>query len=114
MKGAASPAAVGVDVGCGMAAVRTSLKAADLPDSLHGLRSELERAIPVGFHQHRDPIDRPDDKRFWEEFHQLTPAVKDLFDKARKQLGTRGRRNHFIVLCIDTAPRRRMHPPSAI
>src|SRR6202165_2753608 len=48
MKGAASPAAVGVDIGCGMAAVRTSLSASDLPDSLHGLRSELERAIPVG------------------------------------------------------------------
>src|SRR5690242_5696285 len=48
MKGAVSPAAVGVDIGCGMAAVRTSLSASDLPDSLHGLRSELERAIPVG------------------------------------------------------------------
>ncbi len=105
MKGAVSPAAVGVDVGCGMAAVRTSLKAADLPDNLHGLRSELERAIPVGFHQHRDPIDRPDDKRFWEEFHQLTPAVKDLFDKARKQLGTLGGGNHFIELCLDTDER---------
>src|SRR6202158_1054795 len=42
MKGAVSPAAVGVDVGCGMAAVRTSLSAKDLPDSLHGLRSEIE------------------------------------------------------------------------
>jgi tRNA-splicing ligase RtcB len=105
MKGAVSPAAVGVDIGCGMAAVRTSLSAQDLPDSLHGLRSELERAIPVGFHQHRDPIDRPDDKRFWEEFHQLTPAVKDLFDKARKQLGTLGGGNHFIELCLDTDER---------
>jgi tRNA-splicing ligase RtcB len=105
MKGAVSPAAVGVDIGCGMAAVRTSLKAADLPDNLRGLRSELERAIPVGFHQHRDPIDRPDDKRFWEEFHQLTPAVKDLFDKARKQLGTLGGGNHFIELCLDTDER---------
>jgi tRNA-splicing ligase RtcB len=105
MKGAVSPAAVGVDIGCGMAAVRTSLSAENLPDSLHGLRSELERAIPVGFHQHRDPIDRPGDKRFWEEFHQLTPAVKDLSDKARKQLGTLGGGNHFIELCLDTDER---------
>jgi tRNA-splicing ligase RtcB len=105
MKGAVSPAAVGVDIGCGMAAVRTSLKAADLPDNLHALRSELERVIPVGFHQHRDPIDRPEDRKFWDEFHQLTPAVKDLFDKARKQLGTLGGGNHFIELCLDTDER---------
>src|SRR5689334_14511403 len=59
MKGAVSPAAVGVDIGCGMAAVRTNLRAADLPDNLHRLRSALERAIPVGFDQHKTPIDRP-------------------------------------------------------
>src|SRR4051812_22416772 len=52
MKGAVSPAAVGVDIGCGMAAVRTSLGAADLPDDLRGIRRELERTIPVGFNQH--------------------------------------------------------------
>src|SRR5512140_2875046 len=62
MKGAVSPAAVGVDIGCGMAAVRTSLSAGDLPDSLHGLRSEIERAIPVGFSEHRDAIDRREDR----------------------------------------------------
>src|SRR5881296_4058032 len=49
MKGAVSPAAVGVDIGCGMAAVKTSLTASRLPDDLGGLRSEIERAIPVGF-----------------------------------------------------------------
>src|SRR5215468_8382564 len=54
MRGAVSPAAVGVDIGCGMAAVRTSLRAGDLPDDLSGIRRELERAIPVGFNQHRD------------------------------------------------------------
>src|SRR5213595_2465912 len=47
MKGAVSPAAVGVDIGCGVGAVRSSLTANDLPDSLHSLRSEIERAIPV-------------------------------------------------------------------
>src|SRR3954447_17421299 len=47
MKDAVSPAAVGVDIGCGMGAVRTNLVASDLPDSLRRLRSDLEAAVPV-------------------------------------------------------------------
>jgi tRNA-splicing ligase RtcB len=105
MKGAVSPAAVGVDIGCGMAAVRTSLTAGDLPDDLRGIRRELERTIPVGFNQHRDAVERPQDKEFWDEFHQLTPAVKDLLPKARRQLGTLGGGNHFIELCLDSEDR---------
>src|SRR5256714_13617057 len=105
MKGGVSPAAVGVDVGCGVGAVKTSLTAKDLPDDLRAWRSALERAIPVGFNEHRDPIDRPQDKPFWEEFRLLTPAVKDLMGKARKQLGTLGGGNHFIELCLDTEDR---------
>jgi tRNA-splicing ligase RtcB len=105
MKGAVSPAAVGVDVGCGVGAVRSSLTARDLPDDLRPWRNALERAIPVGFHEHRDPIERPQDKAFWDEFHELTPAVKDLVGKARKQLGTLGGGNHFIELCLDTDDR---------
>ncbi len=101
MKDAVSPAAVGVDIGCGMAAVRTSLHARDLPDSLHGLRSEIERAIPVGFNGHDDAIDRPQDRELWREFALLSPAVRDLHGKARKQLGTLGGGNHFIELCLD-------------
>jgi tRNA-splicing ligase RtcB (3'-phosphate/5'-hydroxy nucleic acid ligase) len=104
MKGAVSPAAVGVDIGCGVGAVRTSLRANDLPD-LRQWRNALERAIPVGFNEHRDPIERPQDKAFWDEFHHLTPAVKDLLHKARKQLGTLGGGNHFIELCLDTEDR---------
>src|SRR5437764_1698770 len=57
MKGAVSPAAVGVDIGCGVGAVRTSLTASDLPDNLHGLRRAVEQAIPVGFNEHRDPVE---------------------------------------------------------
>ena len=57
MKGAVSPAAVGVDVGCGVGAVRTSLSAGDLPDDLRAWRGALERAIPVGFHEHRNAVD---------------------------------------------------------
>ncbi|TMB25853.1 MAG: hypothetical protein E6J61_23225 [Deltaproteobacteria bacterium] len=64
---------------CGMAAVQTSLTSHDLPDSLHGLRSEIERAIPVGFESHKRPLDRREDRKLWEEFADLTPAVKDLW-----------------------------------
>src|SRR5437016_14326641 len=53
MRDAVSPAAVGVDIGCGMTAVRTSLTAEDLPDDLSRLRSRLEAALPVGPSQHR-------------------------------------------------------------
>ena len=48
-KGAIVPAAVGVDIGCGMMAVQTTLKASDLPESLSALRSKIERAVPHGF-----------------------------------------------------------------
>jgi tRNA-splicing ligase RtcB (3'-phosphate/5'-hydroxy nucleic acid ligase) len=100
MKGAVSPAAVGVDIGCGMAALQTSLTSHDLPDSLHGLRSEVERAIPVGFEQHRRPVQG--DPELWKGFQELTPAVRDLESKARHQLGTLGGGNHFLELCLDT------------
>src|SRR5437016_13205132 len=63
MKDAVAPAAVDVDIGCGMAAVKTSLHASDLPDDLRGMRSQIERTIPVGFHEHRDAIERPQDER---------------------------------------------------
>ena len=107
MRGAVSPAAVGVDIGCGMGAVRTSLTAADLPESLRGIRSDLESAIPVGFAAHDEPV-RPDDPRLrsdvsslLEGFDALDPAVKDLRGRAGKQLGTLGGGNHFIELCVD-------------
>ncbi len=56
MKGAVAPAAVGVDIGCGMAAQRTNLTSKQLPESLRALRSDVERTIPVGFSQHDDPV----------------------------------------------------------
>jgi len=103
MKDALSPAAVGVDIGCGVAAVRTSLTAGDLPDSLAGLRSEIERAIPVGFEQHRKAVQS--EPELWRDFQELTPAVRDLETKARHQLGTLGGGNHFLELCLDTEDR---------
>src|SRR2546426_12276338 len=99
MKGALSPAAVGVDIGCGLAAVRSSLTASDLPDSLAGLRSEIERAIPVGFEQHKRPVEG--DPALWRDFQDLTSAVRDLESKARHQLGALGGGDHLLELCLD-------------
>src|SRR5881392_3355420 len=67
MKGAVAPAAVGVDIGCGMAAQRTSLLAKDLPDSLKDLRLAVEAAIPVGFNDHKHAAG-PSEHALWEEW----------------------------------------------
>jgi len=102
MKDAISPAAVGVDIGCGMAAVKTSLKASDLPDSLQLLRHRIEKAIPVGFEAHEHVTKYAEKHRLWKEFHNLHEKVQDLLGKARKQMGTLGGGNHFIEVCLDT------------
>ncbi|NUQ78831.1 MAG: RtcB family protein [Polyangiaceae bacterium] len=102
MRGAVSPAAVGVDIGCGMGAVRTNLRATDLPDSLRALRSDLEESIPVGFAGHDEPVKTTKAADLWASFESLTPQVQGLFGKARQQLGTLGGGNHFIELCLDT------------
>ncbi|MBW4722220.1 RtcB family protein [Saccharothrix obliqua] len=101
LKDAVSPAAVGVDIGCGMTAVRTSLSADDLPASLGPLRSALEAAVPVGFAMHREPVVGRD--AFWDGFDRLTPTLK--LDKALRQVGTLGGGNHFLEVCLDTAGR---------
>jgi tRNA-splicing ligase RtcB len=102
MRGAVSPAAVGVDIGCGMGAVRTNLRATDLPDSLRTLRSDLEESIPVGFAGHDAPVLTTKTSELWASFGELTPQVQGLFGKAQQQLGTLGGGNHFIELCLDT------------
>lgn len=110
MKGAVSPAAVGVDIGCGMAAVRTSLTASELPDSLHRLRSALESAIPVGNGpggSHREVVKSeahdPLDRAIAELLAQAPATVSN--SPAARQLGTLGGGNHFIELCLDTEQR---------
>lgn len=101
MKGAVCPAAVGVDIGCGMAAVKTNLTSHDLPDSLVELRSNIESAIPVGPNGHdNDAYARG--FTLWDEFKTLSPKVQDKLGTATKQLGTLGGGNHFIELCLDT------------
>lgn len=105
MKDAISPAAVGVDIGCGMGAIRTNLKAEQLPDSLHELRSSVERAIPVGFNEHKKPKVQSRNNALFEEFRSLHKKVLDLESKAVHQCGTLGGGNHFIELCLDTEDR---------
>jgi tRNA-splicing ligase RtcB (3'-phosphate/5'-hydroxy nucleic acid ligase) len=102
MKGAVSPAAVGVDIGCGMAAVKTDLRARDLPDDLKGIRSDIEAAIPVGFDGHDELAPGVDGSSLWARFAELTPEVQSRVGKARSQMGTLGGGNHFIELCLDT------------
>ncbi|AZQ72288.1 RtcB family protein [Streptomyces luteoverticillatus] len=109
MRGAVCPAAVGVDIGCGMSAVKTSLTANDLPGDLSRLRSKIEEAIPVGFAMHDDPVDPRrlhglptagwDD--FWGRFDGVAEAVKFRQGRAVKQMGTLGSGNHFVEFCLD-------------
>lgn len=105
MKDAVAPAAVGVDIGCGMAAVQTNLTASHLPDSLTLLRHRVEQAIPVGFGSHSKVVKFAEKHRLFKEFRQLHGKVQDRLATARKQLGTLGGGNHFIELCLDTKQR---------
>lgn len=115
-KGAVIPAAVGVDIGCGMMAARTSLVASDLPDNLAGIRSAIEAAVP-----HGRSAGRRRDKGSWgeppaavvdawanlaERFGRIVakyPRLKNA--NTVVHLGTLGTGNHFIELCLDTEQR---------
>ena len=102
------PAAVGVDIGCGMNALRLSLKASDLPESLKDIRHQIERDIPLGAggahrYDSTDEAPVPDDLRK-EFYRKVDPYFQDaphLYKKAWSQLGTLGSGNHFIELCLD-------------
>jgi tRNA-splicing ligase RtcB len=114
MRDAVSPAAVGVDIGCGMTAVRTDLTTEDLPEDLRGLRHEIERAVPVGFHAHdvAPDVDRlglggvgAGWDTFWAGFRDLHEKVRDRESKAMKQMGSLGGGNHFIEVTSDDGGR---------
>lgn len=108
-RGAIIPAAVGVDIGCGMAAVRTTLRAGDLPDSLAQLRGSIERSVPVGNGrggEHRRLPDSITTRLVESGLAQRLEAIKQKHrrirtDKLDNQLGTLGGGNHFIEICLD-------------
>jgi tRNA-splicing ligase RtcB len=116
-RGAIIPAAVGVDIGCGMNAVRTTLTASQLPDNLARVRSAIETLVPVGFEQHafdkvrgsaHARVGRPLNDRL----DRIVARHKGIMKMQHKfaqtwicQLGTLGGGNHFIELCIDEEQR---------
>ena len=116
-RGAIIPAAVGVDIGCGMNAVRTTLTVSQLPDNLARVRSAIETLVPVGFEQHafdkvrgsaHARVGRPLNDRL----DRIVARHKGIMKMQHKfaqtwicQLGTLGGGNHFIELCIDEAQR---------
>ena len=116
--GAVIPAAVGVDIGCGMMAVRTSLAASDLPDDLKGIRSAIEKAVPHGRTGGRG---KRRDRGAWGHapapveagWAQLAPGFERICEKhpairnsnQDTHLGTLGTGNHFIEVCLDEADR---------
>jgi len=108
------PAAVGVDIGCGMMATKTSLTASQLPDDLKGIRAALEQAVPHG----RSDFGGRNDKGAWREslparvnaaWKALEPDHRRVVEFHKKfaegrvpgQLGTLGGGNHFIEVCLD-------------
>jgi tRNA-splicing ligase RtcB len=111
------PAAVGVDIGCGMMAVETTLTASDLPDDLRGLRTAIEKAVPHG----RSGNGGRNDRGAWHRmppaadaaWRELAPVYKQIADKHPRigqgndanHLGTLGTGNHFIEVCLDEADR---------
>jgi tRNA-splicing ligase RtcB len=99
------PAAVGVDIGCGMNAVRLSLKASDLPDSLTTIRHQIERDVPLGAGGAHRPERAPNvGADMWRGLQALSEKHPVLAkNQAERQLGSLGSGNHFIELCIDEA-----------
>lgn len=103
------PAAVGVDIGCGMNAVRLSVRADQLPDNLKKVRNIIEENIPVGFNMHKRQRAKNSTVRALtngiESVVQKHPALlkmlKNFGTTWPKQLGTLGGGNHFIELCLD-------------
>jgi tRNA-splicing ligase RtcB (3'-phosphate/5'-hydroxy nucleic acid ligase) len=112
--GAIIPAAVGVDIGCGMAALRTTITAAQLPDSLAALRADIEAAVPHGRTDHGRRNDEgawtgaPPEAvaAGWEQLSEgyaqiLEQHPKAVHPRALGHLGTLGTGNHFVELCLD-------------
>lgn len=105
-EGAVCPAAVGVDIGCGMAATRIEgLRPGDLDGKLAELRSQIERSIPVGHRGNKRLEQDVSVWNGWEEFGCLPSNIQNLRQKAEAQLSSLGGGNHFIEVCVDTESR---------
>jgi tRNA-splicing ligase RtcB len=106
-KSAICPSAVGVDIGCGVNAVKTNLTLEDVHADLHELRLAIEAAVPVGFNAHESAVNVPNNvlsgwQGFWSNFRNLHDGVQKLETRAHKQLGSLGGGNHFIELTTDS------------
>ncbi len=113
--GAIIPAAVGVDIGCGMMAVQTSLHANDLPENLKEIRTNIEKAVPHGRTHNGGPGDRgawheipPAQIKVWESLSKTYESIAQKHPKINQRhpnhvnhLGTLGTGNHFIEICLD-------------
>jgi tRNA-splicing ligase RtcB len=100
-KEAVIPAAVGVDVGCGMCAIKTPFVVDQLEGKLKQIRLDIEAAIPVGFNENKEVEKSVLNWQNWRNFKQLHPGVQHLESKAMKQMGSLGGGNHFIEVCLD-------------
>jgi tRNA-splicing ligase RtcB (3'-phosphate/5'-hydroxy nucleic acid ligase) len=112
-KGAIIPAAVGVDIGCGMMAVKTSLNSRHLPDNLHGIRTAIEKAVPHGRTDNGGANDRgawhdapPPHIEAWSNLQERYERIVSKYPKLThpqriNHLGTLGTGNHFIEVCLD-------------
>ncbi len=101
-KDAIIPAAVGVDIGCGMCAIKTPFPASQVEGKLKQIRQDIEAAIPVGFAANKEIEKAVTNWQGWKDFKELHPGVQRLSDKASKQLGSLGGGNHFIEVCLDS------------
>jgi tRNA-splicing ligase RtcB (3'-phosphate/5'-hydroxy nucleic acid ligase) len=101
-KDAIIPAAIGVDIGCGMSAIQTPFRAEQLEGKLKKIRQDIEAAIPVGMGENKEADKLVLNWQGWREFKQLHTGVSHQESKALKQMGSLGGGNHFIEVCIDT------------
>ncbi len=102
-KDAVIPAAVGVDIGCGMGAVQMPFTANQLDSKvLKQIRLDIEASIPVGFNQNDEADKSVYNWQRWQDFKHLHPGVQHLETKALRQMGSLGGGNHFIEVCVDT------------
>lgn len=104
-EGAVIPACVGVDIGCGMAAVLTDLAASDLPGNLRPLLGEIAEAVPAGVGRGRESGPSGPAERWLREHRPRTRLTPRLESKSRSQMGSLGAGNHFVEISLDESDR---------